>query len=268
MKNRQQVEEYIKTSLLKTEIERTDTTTEKDGIFTGLYAINPFSDERVEIWTADYVLASYGTGIVMGVPAHDQRDFEFARKYHIPIKIVINPPDKTLTVETMEQAYTETGIMINSDHFNGMDSDGGIEATITYMTEKKIGRRKTVFRIRDWLISRQRYWGAPIPMIHCDKCGIVPVHDTDLPVQLPDESKVDFIPRGHSPLADVPEFYNLECPKCRGKAHRDTDTIDTFLDSSWYYLRYLSPKNSNEIFQKDEAEKWLTVDLYIGGIEH
>lgn len=267
-KEREKVEAYVQKSLMKTEIERTDTTDEKDGVFTGLYAINPFSGERVELWTADYVLASYGTGIVMGVPAHDQRDFEFARKYHIPIRIVINPPGESLTIDTMEQAYTLPGIMVNSGPFDGMDSEKGIENTIVHMEEKGIGQRKTTYRLRDWLISRQRYWGAPIPMTHCETCGIVPVPDTDLPVLLPDESKVDFVPKGRSPLADVSEFYHTECPKCRGKAHRDVDTIDTFLDSAWYYLRYLSPDDENEIFAKKEANKWLPVDLYIGGIEH
>jgi leucyl-tRNA synthetase len=267
-KNRDKVEEYINSSLMKTEIERTDVSREKDGIFTGLYAINPFSAERVELWTADYVLSSYGTGIVMGVPAHDQRDFEFAQKYHIPIKVVINPPGEELTIEKMESAYEEPGTMVNSGEFSGLDSVKGIEKTIEYAEEKEIGRRKTTYRIRDWLISRQRYWGAPIPMIHCEKCGIVPVPEHDLPVLLPDESKVDFIPKGRSPLEDVPGFYHTECPKCKTKAHRDVDTIDTFLDSAWYFLRYLSPHDSEEIFKREEAEKWLPVDLYIGGIEH
>ncbi len=259
---------YIERSMMKTEIERTDLKAEKDGIFTGLYAINPFSNERVAIWTADYVLASYGTGIVMGVPGHDQRDFEFAKRYHLPIKIVINPPGKELTIEQMENAYTEPGIMVNSGIFSGMDSKIGIDKTIEHMEQTKIGKRKITYRIRDWLISRQRYWGAPIPMIHCEKCGIVPVPENELPVLLPLESKVDFIPKGRSPLADIPDFYNTRCPKCGGKAHRDADTIDTFLDSSWYYLRYFSSKNNDVIYEKEEAEKWFPVDLYIGGIEH
>lgn len=262
------IEDYIKKSLMKTEIERTDATKEKDGVFTGLYAINPFSNEKVEVWVADYVLASYGTGIVMAVPAHDQRDFEFARKYHIPIKVVINPVGKNLKAKEMSNAYTEAGVMVNSGPFSGMDSISGISKAIEYMEERGFGKRKVTYRIRDWLISRQRYWGAPIPIIHCDKCGIVPVPEDDLPVLLPDESKVDFIPKGRSPLEDVPEFYNVKCPKCGGEAKRDVDTIDTFLDSSWYYLRYLSPKENNVIFKKEEAKKWLPVDLYIGGIEH
>ncbi len=265
---KKEVEDYINKSIMKTEIERTDAKREKDGIFTGLFAINPFSEERVEIWTADYVLSSYGTGIVMAVPGHDQRDFEFAGKYHLPVKIVINPPGEELKMEEMENAYTEPGVMVNSGKFSGIDSQEGIEKTIEYMEKKGIGKRKVTFRIRDWLISRQRYWGTPIPMIHCEKCGIVPVPDNDLPVLLPDVTNVDFIPKGRSPLADVPEFYYTECPKCRGKAHRDVDTIDTFLDSSWYYLRFLSPKDNDEIFKKEEAKKWFPVDLYIGGIEH
>lgn len=267
-KKRKEVEDYINKSMIKTEIERTDVTREKDGVFTGLYAINPFSNERIEIWTADYVLSSYGTGIVMAVPGHDQRDFEFAKKYHLPIKVVINPPGKELKIEDMKNAYTETGIMVNSGPFSGMESTIGIEKTIAYMEEKGIGKKMVTYRIRDWLISRQRYWGAPIPIVHCEKCGIVPVPENDLPVLLPTESKVDFIPKGRSPLADVPEFYNTQCPKCKGPAHRDPDTIDTFLDSSWYYLRYFNPKDKKEIFKKEEAEKWFPVDLYIGGIEH
>jgi len=264
----EEVRTYIQNTMMKTEIERTDVKREKDGIFTGLYAINPFPKERIEIWTADYVLASYGTGIVMAVPGHDQRDFEFARKYHIPIKIVINPEGEELKSQEMENAYTEPGIMVNSGPFTGMKSLEGIEKTIEYMEEKQIGRRKVTFKIRDWLVSRQRYWGVPIPMVHCEKCGIVPIPENDLPVLLPDESLVDFIPKGRSPLEDIPEFYNTKCPKCGGKAHRDADTIDTFLDSSWYYLRYFSPKNNDVIYKKEEAEKWFPVDLYIGGIEH
>lgn len=268
MEKREEVENYISKSMMKTEIERTNTREEKDGIFTGLYAINPFSNDRVEIWTADYVLASYGTGIVMGVPAHDQRDFEFAQKYHLAVKIVINPPGCELMVGKMEKAYTEPGIMVNSGPFSSMDSTDGIENINKYMEDKAIGKRKTSFRIRDWLISRQRYWGAPIPMVHCEKCGIVPVLENQLPVLLPDKAKIDLIPEGRSPLADVPEFYYTKCPKCGGKAHRDVDTIDTFLDSAWYHLRYFSPKDENEIFKKEEAKKWFPVDLYIGGVEH
>lgn len=268
MKNKEKVEEYINKALMKTEIERTDVTREKDGVFTGLFGVNPFSGERVEIWVADYVLSSYGTGIVMAVPAHDQRDFEFAQKYHIPIKIVINPPRDELNIKDMECACTEPGIMVDSGPFSGMNSEHGIEKTIEYMEDKGIGKRKVTYKIRDWLISRQRYWGTPIPMVHCEKCGVVPVPERELPVLLPHESKVDFSPKGRSPLSDIPDFYNTKCPKCNGKAHRDVDTIDTFLDSAWYHLRYFSPHNEDEIFEKEEAKEWFPVDLYIGGIEH
>ena len=265
---KQAVEEYIQTALKRTEIERAAEGREKDGVFTGLYAVNPFNGERVQIWVADYVLASYGTGAVMAVPAHDQRDFEFARKYGIPIKVVIQPPDGELEPETMTEAYTEPGIMVNSGPFDGTPSQEGIKKVIEYAEQKGFGRHRVTYRLRDWLISRQRYWGAPIPMVHCPKCGIVPVPEDQLPVKLPPEDKVNFIPTGRSPLEDVPEFINTTCPKCGGPAKRDPDTMDTFVCSSWYYLRYVDPHNDREPFSKQEAEKWLPVDLYIGGAEH
>ena len=262
------VEKYIEKSLHRTEIERSSAEREKDGVFTGLYCINPYNNEKVQVWVADYVLASYGTGAVMAVPAHDQRDFEFAKKYDIPIKVVIEPKGKKLDPDEMTEAYTEPGTMINSDIFNGTFSKDGIAKVIEYGENKGFARKKITYHLRDWLISRQRYWGAPIPMIHCEKCGIVPVPEKDLPVLLPPDDKVDFVPKGRSPLADVPEFMNTTCPKCGGPAKRDPDTMDTFVCSSWYYLRYLDPKNDNEPFTKENAEKWLPIDLYIGGAEH
>jgi leucyl-tRNA synthetase len=262
------VKRYIENSLLKSEIERSTVDTQKDGVFTGLYAVNPFNGELVQIWVADFVLASYGTGAVMSVPAHDQRDFEFAMKYDIPIKVVINPPDRFLTPEEMTKAYVESGIMINSDLFDGLSSQDGGNKVIEYGIEHDFGRRKITYKIRDWLISRQRYWGAPIPMIHCERCGIVPVPENRLPVVLPKEDKVDFIPEGRSPLADIKEFINTTCPKCGGQAKRDPDTMDTFVDSAWYHLRYLSAKNDREAFTAEDARKWLPIDLYIGGSEH
>jgi len=262
------VEEYIQKALKRTEIERSAADREKDGVFTGLHAVNPFNGERAQIWVADYVLASYGTGAVMAVPAHDQRDFEFAKKYGIPIKVVIKPPDRDLDPAEMTEAYTEPGIMINSGPFDGTPSQEGIPKVIQYAEQRGFGRKKVTYRLRDWLISRQRYWGAPIPMVHCPKCGIVPVPEDQLPVELPPEDKVNFLPTGRSPLEDVPEFINTTCPKCGGPAKRDPDTMDTFVCSSWYYLRYVDPHNDREPFARSEAEKWLPIDLYIGGAEH
>ncbi len=262
------VREYVKQALNKTEIERLSTVTEKDGVFTGKYVINPLNGDKVQLWVADYVLASYGTGIVMAVPAHDQRDFEFAKKYDIPIKIVINPLDEELKVENMTEAYTDTGIMTNSDIFDGTPSKEGIKKVIKYCQEKGIGGSKVNFKLRDWLISRQRYWGAPIPMIHCDDCGVISVPYKDLPVLLPPEKDVDFMPKGKSPLASVKSYVNTICPKCGKPAKRDSDTMDTFVCSSWYFFRYLDAHNDKEIFSKELAKKWLPIDQYIGGIEH
>jgi leucyl-tRNA synthetase len=260
------MEEYIESSGQKTEIERT-AIGEKDGVFTGIYAINPLSKEKVQLWVADYVLATYGTGIVMGVPAHDQRDFEFARKYKIPLKVVIEPKDAKLLSENMKEAYIEPGQMVNSGIFNNLWSIEGIRKISQYVADNGLGRRKTNYKLRDWLISRQRYWGTPIPMIYCQKCGILPVPEKELPVLLP-EGNIDFIPKGRSPLADVPEFVNTTCPKCKGPAKRDVDTMDTFVCSSWYFLRYTDAHNQKEPFSKDKAARWLPIDRYIGGIEH
>ncbi len=262
-----QVEEYIKKSLIKSQIERTAADREKDGVFTGRYAFNPFNGERVRLFVADYVLATYGTGIVMGVPAHDQRDFEFARKYDIPIRLVIEPPGEHLDPGTMEEAYVEPGLMANSNIFNGTPSQDGIAKVTSYAEEKKFGRATVEYRLRDWLISRQRYWGAPIPVIHCPACGVVPVPKKDLPILLP-EGDIDFIPKGRSPLADVPSFVATVCPSCSGPARRDEDTMDTFVCSSWYHLRYPDAQNDGEPFTAERAREWLPVDLYVGGVEH
>ncbi len=263
---KKQTEDYINKSLKKTEIERTSTKDEKDGVFTGLYAINPLNGDKVQIWIADYVLASYGTGAVMAVPAHDERDFQFAKKYNIPIKQVIKPVEGEWDLN--ENAFTNTGILIDSGDFSNLDSKTAIEKISEFVEEKNLGKRTINYKIRDWLVSRQRYWGAPIPMIHCEKCGVVPVPEEDLPVLLPDSKKVDFIPKGNSPLESVDEFMNVKCPKCGGPARRDPDTMDTFVDSSWYQLRYVDAKNEKEIFSKEKANKQLPIDLYIGGVEH
>ncbi len=260
------VDEYIKKAAFKSDIERAELG-EKDGIFTGTYAINPLSGEKVQLWVAGYVLSTYGTGVVMGVPAHDQRDFEFSKKYGIPIKVVIQPKGEKIKVEEMEQAYIDPGIMVNSDIFDGLWSKEGIQKVNDYIEEKKLGKRTVNYKLRDWLVSRQRYWGAPIPMIHCSQCGIVPVPEEDLPVLLP-KGNIDFLPKGRSPLADVKEFVEVKCPKCRGKALRDPDTMDTFVCSSWYLFRYTDPKNESEPFSKEKVSRWFPVDKYIGGAEH
>ncbi|RKX70044.1 leucine--tRNA ligase [candidate division WOR-3 bacterium] len=231
----------------------------KDGIKTGLFAQNPLTGERIPIWVTDYVLATYGTGAVMGVPAHDERDYEFARLKGLPIRKVIEGD--------AEGAYTGEGRMINSGPFTGMDSESGRKAIARKLKEIGMGGATVEYRLRDWLISRQRYWGAPIPMIHCPSCGIVPVPEADLPVLLP-EGKIDFLPKGRSPLEACSEFITTTCPKCGGEAKRDPDTMDTFVCSSWYFLRYLDPRNDKEFCAYDRAKDWLPIDQYIGGIEH
>ncbi|EQB63586.1 MAG: hypothetical protein RBG1_1C00001G1165 [candidate division Zixibacteria bacterium RBG-1] len=266
-KYKKEVESYIGKSVLKSDIERTATIGEKDGVFTGRYAINPLSGEKVALWVADYVLATYGTGIVMGVPAHDQRDFLFAKKYNLPIKIVIQPQGQKLNEKEMSEAYEDEGTMVNSGEFGGLSSSEGIKKVIDFVEKKKLGQKKVNYKLRDWLISRQRYWGTPIPMIDCPKCGIVPVPEKDLPVILP-EGDIDYIPKGRSPLEDVKEFIETNCPKCKRKAKRDPDTMDTFVDSSWYHIRYIDNKNSKEIFDKKKVACWMPIDLYIGGITH
>jgi leucyl-tRNA synthetase len=260
------VKEFQKKMERFNEITRTSTETEKEGLFIGTYAINPMNGDRVPIWIANYVLLEYGTGAVMGVPAHDQRDFEFAKKYNLPIKVVVSPPDKTLDAEEMTEAYVERGVLVNSDKFNGMDNIEAIKAVGQYMEEQGIGKVKVNYKLRDWLISRQRYWGAPIPMIYCDKCGIVPVPEEDLPVMLP--PNVKFNPRGTSPLLECEEFLNTTCPKCGGPARRETDTMDTFMCSSWYYYRYTDPRNTEQPFAREKLDYWMPVDQYIGGVEH
>ena len=263
----QQVDEYRRAAMAKTDIERTAAADEKDGVFTGKYAVNPFNAEKVQLWVADYVLAGYGTGAVMGVPAHDSRDFTFAKKYDIPIKVVIHPDkDTALDVNEMADAYTDAGPMVNSGDFDGLSGQAAIDAVTQHAEAQKIGRKKKQFKLRDWLISRQRYWGCPIPIIHCQKCGEIAVPEDQLPVILPDVE--NFITKGRSLLEDVPEFVNTKCPKCGGEGKRDADTMDTFVCSSWYYLRYLDAKNDKAPFDKEKADSWLPIDLYIGGITH
>jgi leucyl-tRNA synthetase len=237
---------------------------EKTGAFLGSYVVNPISRERVPIWIADYVLPTYGTGAVMAVPAHDERDLEFARRFKLPVRTVITPPG--WTGEELAEAYAGSGTMVNSGEFSGLSSEQGYEAICAFLEEKGRGKRTVAYRLRDWLISRQRYWGAPIPIIYCDKCGIVPVPEEDLPVLLPPNA--EFKPTGESPLKYCQSFVNTTCPKCSGPARRETDTMDTFICSSWYFLRYTSPKTRNASFDAAKVKYWLPVDLYTGGAEH
>jgi leucyl-tRNA synthetase len=262
-----QVAAYQRQAAARTDIERVSHTDDKDGVFTGKYAINPFNGERVQLWVADYVLAGYGTGAVMAVPAHDTRDFAFAKKYGIPIRVVIHPDEKTpLNAATMKDAFVEYGPMVNSDRFNGLAGEKAISAVSEYAEKSQIGRRKVNYKLKDWSISRQRYWGCPIPIIHCPNCGQVPVNEADLPVLLPDVE--NFMPKGRSPLADVTSYLKTTCPKCGGEAERDPDTQDTFVCSSWYFLRYIDPFNSREPYSRAKANAWMPIDLYIGGVTH
>ncbi len=247
-------------------ITRTAEDTTKEGIFTGRYALNPVNKEKVQIWITNYVLLDYGTGAVMAVPAHDQRDFEFAKKYNIPIKLVIQNPEKNLILDEMTEAYVEPGILVNSDKFNGIESIASQKEITDWMTKQKTGKHTITYRLRDWGVSRQRYWGTPIPVIYCDNCGTVLVPDDDLPVRLPE--KVQLGKTTKNPLLSVPDWVNTTCPKCGGPAKRETDTMDTFVDSSWYFARYADTKNDKIPFGKEKADYWLPVDQYIGGIEH
>lgn len=247
-------------------LERSSAEAIKEGIFSGRYCINPLNGDRVQIWITNYVLMDYGTGAVMAVPAHDQRDWDFARKYDIPIKIVIQNPEQSLVLEEMTGAYIEPGIMVNSKQFNGMDSNVAKAEITAWAAENGWGEQTLTYRLRDWGISRQRYWGNPIPIIHCPKCGVVLVPDEDLPVLLPDNVQVGRTTR--NPLLSVPEWLNVKCPQCGADAKRETDTMDTFVDSSWYFARYADPKNDAMPFDPAKADYWLPVDQYIGGIEH
>ena len=259
-----EVEAYIAKSRRLTEIERLSTEKEKDGVFIGAYTTNRLTREKVPIWIADYVLLGYGTGAVMAVPAHDERDFAFAKKYNLPIRVVIAPPE--WQGDKLEEAYIEAGTMVNSGQFDGLHSEKGVEAVSDFLEEKGWGGRAVSYKLRDWLISRQRYWGVPIPMIYCDKCGIVPVAEKELPVLLPEDA--EFKPTGESPLKYNEQFVNTTCPECGGTARRETDTMDTFICSSWYFLRYTSPDIDDAPFDESNVKYWMPVDLYTGGAEH
>ncbi|MEM7794550.1 MAG: leucine--tRNA ligase [Cyanobacteria bacterium P01_C01_bin.118] len=252
------------------EMDRTAENREKTGVWTGSYAINPVNDQKIPIWIADYVLMDYGTGAIMAVPAHDQRDFEFAHKFDLPIHVVVQPKDETLDAATMDTAYAHDGVMVNSGPLDGIAAGKGegqsVPAAIKWLEDNNRGEGTANYRLRDWLISRQRYWGVPIPIIYCDNCGAVPVPNDQLPVVLPED--VEFSARGGSPLAKMADWINCKCPNCGTDAKRETDTMDTFIDSSWYFLRYSDAKNETLPFEKDIADQWLAVDQYVGGIEH
>ena len=264
--NEAEIREFIKVTRNMSDMERTSSESEKRGIFTGAYCINPVNGRKVPIWITNYVLFEYGTGAVMGVPTHDERDWMFATKYNLDKILVIDNPAAPLKLSEMDNAYIEPGVLINSGEFNGVQNETAKSKIIDWLEAKKIGKRKVNYKLRDWLISRQRYWGAPIPVIYCDKCGEVLVPEEDLPVLLPDD--VEFKQGALSPLSTSKQFNDVKCPKCGGHAHRETDTMDTFICSSWYYLRYADPHNDKKPFDSDKVNYWNPVDQYIGGIEH
>ncbi|MEA3249006.1 MAG: leucine--tRNA ligase [Patescibacteria group bacterium] len=282
--HRATVGEYVKQAQGKSELERTGTELDKTGVPTGATVKHPFTGEDIPVWIADYVLATYGTGAVMCVPAHDERDYGFAEKYGLEVKEVVVSDGESGKLEAgsgkivgggegekgrrgeMGQAFIEKGRLVDSGEFSGLTSEEAIDKMVEALASKKLGEKKVNYHLRDWLISRQRYWGPPIPIIYCDKCGEVPVPEKDLPVLLPDD--VDFNPTGESPLTASKTFHDVKCPKCGGDARRESDTMDTFVDSSWYFLRYCSPHDGEHAFSSHDVARWCPVDLYIGGAEH
>ncbi|OPY78817.1 MAG: Leucine--tRNA ligase [Syntrophorhabdus sp. PtaU1.Bin058] len=245
---------------------RGEISTEKEGVFTGRYAVNPLNGAKIPVYIGNFVLMEYGTGAIMAVPAHDQRDFEFAKEYDLPVIVTISPEGRTLDPREMTEAYVDDGVMVNSEHFNGRNNREAIPVIIDYLEEKGFGRRMVNYRLKDWGISRQRYWGAPIPVVYCDRCGVVPVPYEDLPVRLPLDLGVTVI--GRSPLAEYPEFYRTTCPSCKGDARRETDTMDTFVESSWYFLKYACADYKEGPLDRQRVDYWMPVDQYIGGVEH
>lgn len=264
--NRDKILKFVEKAKSQSLVDRSAIEVEKEGVFTGRYVVNPVNREEIPLWIANYVLMEYGTGAIMAVPAHDQRDFEFAKKYGLPIRVAIEDPKHPLDPALMTEAYEGDGVMTESGEFDDLPNRIAMEKIADYMEKKKIGRRTVHYRLRDWLISRQRYWGAPIPIIYCKDCQTVPVPEEDLPVLLPED--VEFRPTGESPLKLKTDFLKTTCPKCGKPATREADTMDTFVDSSWYYLRYLSPEDDTRAFDTDLVNRWLPVDQYIGGVEH
>ncbi len=260
------VRDFVDRMLVTDKIKRSSEDYEKEGVFVGAYCKNPFTGARMPIYAANFALMEYGTGAVMAVPAHDQRDFEFAKKYDLPIIVVITPEDVELKGDELEEAYIDDGILINSDKFNGTENRKAMDDIVADLEKMGLGKKTVNYRLRDWGISRQRYWGAPIPIIYCKECGVVPVPEEDLPVVLPTE--VNLKEGGGSPLSDYDDFFKVECPSCGGEARRETDTMDTFVESSWYYARFSSPGYELGMVDKKRVDYWLPVDQYIGGIEH
>ncbi|MCX7719433.1 MAG: leucine--tRNA ligase [Candidatus Sumerlaeaceae bacterium] len=260
-----EVKAFIDRTVIEDRFQRTAADREKEGLFTGRHAVNQLNGDVVPVFIANFVLMEYGTGAIMAVPAHDQRDFEFARKYGVPVKVVIEPPGETLDADTMTAAYVEPGVMARSGPFDGIPSEEAKARITDYLAEKGWGQRTVQYKLRDWLISRQRFWGTPIPIIYCDTCGTVPVPEADLPVCLPDDAVFSGV---GNPLGSSPTFVHTSCPKCGAPARRETDTMDTFVDSSWYFLRYCDPHNAQAPFDPARAAGWMAVDQYIGGVEH
>ncbi len=264
--NKKEIEAFIEKVGAMDKKDRQSDNLEKDGIFTGSYVIHPLTKERVQIWLGNFVLADYGTGAVMAVPAHDQRDFQFAKKFNLDIKIVINPKGEELKAENLEEAYTAEGVLVNSAEFDNLGSNEAKKKIVAKLESLALGKATVNYRLRDWNISRQRYWGSPFPVIYCDKCGIVPVPQNELPILLPEDVKIN--EDGKSPLPTCDSFINTTCPTCNAKAKRETDTMDTFVESSWYFARYADARNEREAVDKEIISYWLPVDQYIGGIEH
>ncbi len=262
---KKEVDDYVLKARMKSDLERTDLAKEKTGVFTGAYAINPVNGEKIPIWISDYILISYGTGAIMAVPAHDERDFEFAKKFNLPIVQVVS---KDGSLYELKEAYTEDGIAVNSGQFNGLKTPEFKKRIIEWLEEKGIGKKAVNYKLRDWIFSRQRYWGEPIPIIHCPKCGNVPVPEEELPLTLPEVKSYKPTGTGESPLAAIDEWVNTTCPKCGGPAKRETNTMPQWAGSCWYYLRYLDPHNDKKFAAKDKIEYWMPVDLYVGGAEH
>ena len=257
------VEEYVELSAKKSDLERTDLNKDKTGVFSGSYAINPVNGKLIPVWIADYVLISYGTGAIMAVPAHDDRDWEFAKKFNLPIIEVLKSD-----VNVQEQPWTQDGIHVNSEFLDGLNKKDAIEKMLEFLEEKKIGKKAVNYKLRGWIFSRQRYWGEPIPLVHCEKCGIVPVPEEELPLELPNVKSYQPTGTGESPLAGIESWVNCTCPKCGGKARRETNTMPQWGGSCWYYLRYLDPKNNSAFCSKEAENYWMPVDLYVGGAEH
>jgi len=263
-----EVEKYQEEAKKKSDLERTDLAKEKTGVFTGSYAINPVNNEKIPIWVADYVLISYGYGAIMAVPAHDQRDFEFAKKYSLTIKTVISPTFPRKDFPLLDKAYEGEGFLVDSREFTGKRSEKAKEEITDWLAQKGLAKRAINYKLRDWVFSRQRYWGEPIPVVHCSKCGVVPLLEKDLPLKLPRIKKYQPTGTGESPLATVKNWVNTKCPKCKGPAKRETNTMPQWAGSCWYFLRYTDPRNKKEIFEKKKEKYWLPVDLYVGGAEH